>query len=331
MKKFAVLLTFSTLLAACSNNQTPQQFQTSAPLNSLAVYQVAQRNGIGTTPNFSNPSFSTFGATATQAPTRFSSQAASPISLSVVVTSGTTIQATVATPYPSATLCTLEWGDGTTSTVATPATAGTYSHTYSSSAPQSVTFKCIARKLVLATQTVNFSFGSVLDFETPAITLPNIFAVFQTYSSQGYTISSKLYTSNSQALFSTRPEFFSNFWANTNHSAPPSQVMLWDYFGDTMIIGRTDNQPFAMKQFEFASWSGDASSFTVTGYIQGGGTVTMVITASNSRNPLSTKIFDSTWVNLSRVEIFGNSTVYIPAFDSNIVDLMMIDNLKVVP
>jgi hypothetical protein len=287
MKKIVKLLILSTLLAGCSSNINPID----------------------------------------QSETLLSSQAAdSGFSLSVLSIGPSSFTATVKTPYPAATLCTLDWGDGSFSKIATPTSAGIYNHNYSLSGNKTVVFKCIARKLVLGVQKIDISTDNIIDFENPVVFDGQS---FETFTSNGYDFSNKYFHSPGFGVYIGAPTLFRNC-CTSNLTETPSQFLSWFYLGDSLIIKRSDGASFSLKQFDFASWAGIVSNYTVTGYFKNGLTITKNIeTTSTNRSPMLTQVFDNSWGNLSRVEISGNT--YIDIFGGNYADEMLLDNLKVVP
>jgi hypothetical protein len=294
MKKFAVLLTLSALLAACSSNQTPQV----APNKMLLS---ASATGMGISAKAPT------AAAALNTNPQVSSRLADPaFSLGLLQTTPTQVTASVKTPYPLATLCTLDWGDSTTTTVATPTTTATYNHTYAANSTQSVTFSCIARRLTLATQTVGITLGNFIDFETPLLG-NNGFASYDNahpFIQNGYSLSPQQYImylvdKNTYAFFSLG-------------GVTSSQTIFSQYDSpgrDTLIfLRRVGGGAFSLKSFKMGSLDQTASSFLIEAY--NGTTLVASLTTpvATTTDPTVTVVLPSSWSNLTDVRFHNSGT-----------------------
>lgn len=270
MNRTTLLLTLATLLAACSSNQIPQNSISETELPHLSIQAV-----LSTT-----------------------------VSLSVLPPVGNQVTAVVSSPYPSTTVCTLDWDDGNTTYVyvSSPFSSSQYVHEYTdtSNSSKTITFTCSARRLILSSKSVSISLevSTVLDFDHPVVTTPNGYTEYTSYDEKGYNIAVPFIMIFGLNFYITTPLSHAFFNGQTKLN---SQVLV---NCRSMIIKRNDGKLFDFNRFDLFTTNQD--SVIIEGYYIDGTQVSMKLDGpifSNGSTDLKTIILPNTWKNLARVQM----------------------------
>jgi hypothetical protein len=280
MKRMTLIFTMSALITSCSSNQDPQ-------------------NGNNSTENPLLSSQSVISST---------------VSLSVLPPVGNRVTAVVSSPYPSATACTLDWGDGSTTSVyvGSPFASPKYDHEYTDTASPSktITFSCIARKLVLSSKSVTISLeaSTILDFESPIVTSPDSAIEYTNYNEKGYNIAVTFILPHAPNFYIVKPSQLTSF-SNFNLT---SQAIV-NCRG--IVIKRNDLKLFNFDRFDLSIPSRE--SVYINGYYADNTIISQIFDSSSfffQTSSLSPMLMSKAWKNLAKIEIFHNMNC--SAFDN---------------
>lgn len=140
MKRIAPLLLLPLLLAACGQPSTPSAASSSSALPSSVMTGTASAADIARFETGVERDLAALGLSG-----QLTAQAAAPKSyLNVLKVNDSSARAYLKTTFPTATGCTLDWGDSSTQSINTPSTVATdqQNHTYAQSGTYTIKLTC---------------------------------------------------------------------------------------------------------------------------------------------------------------------------------------------
>ncbi|OLV18628.1 hypothetical protein [Deinococcus marmoris] len=306
MKRTAPLFLLPLLLAACGQPSPPSVASGPAASNSAALPSSVM------TGTASAADIARFEAgverdlAALGMGGQLTAQGAAPKSyLNVLRVNDSSARAYLKTTFPTATGCTLDWGDSSTQSISTPSTVATdkQDHTYAQSGAYTITLTCGT--------TVKTS-----SFQTTVVSSPNVMGFFDEYAgSLGNSITEVGQSYIEKGFKFASPE---NYITNTIWSLPQGHggLLMYCYQQESLTyFETTTGQLFDLQSITAGNLG---APVTIFGYDSLGGLIGSAefTNATNYGAPFETRVLG--WKNVARVTCSGDDYLHIDDLDVSV-------------